>query len=203
MVFKIGSHISRLFMCLCILLSCNEGHKSSNDIHIVWATDYSEEGLDFLCDKDTTYIYPDNTLVLKNGKKFYALSDHEFSLAKDILKHFFNNYLYEIDGNTSEQPFRLRKYFRQYLGYMEKDSPYVYVNIFTHFPTISDPECLCTFGPSQRILIYEKNGGHNYGTVIINLSKMKVVFFELSKTDPTYTIGHYTEKNLRLFFPSK
>lgn len=203
MVSNLIKHSGRIFICMCFLLSCGEGHKTSKDIQIVWATDYTEDGLDFLCNKDTIYIYPNNIPVLKESMRFYALSDQEFSLAKDILNNYFINYSYDIDGNTSEQPFRLRKYFRQYLGYIKKDSLYVHVNLYTHFPTIPDPECLCTIVPSQRIFIYEGNGGRNYGTIVINMRKKKVEYLKLSDTDSNYTIGHYTEKELKVLFPDR
>ena len=190
-------------MCMCLLLSCSEGYKTSKNVQIVWATDYTEDGLDFLCNNDTLYIYPTNMSVLKESMKFYALSDKEFILAKKILKNYFDNYLYDIGGNSNEQPYRLRKYFRQYLGYTEKDSLYVFVNLYTHFPTIPDPDCLCTIGPNQRIIIYEENGGRNYGTIIINMGKERVDFFKMSNTDSNYNIGNYNEKELKVLFPEE
>ena len=171
------------------------------DFQIVWATDYSEDGLDFLLNKDTTYIYPDNTPIFKEGMCFCALSDQDFSMAKVVLKNYFDYYLYDRDGSINEEPFRLRKYFRQYIGYKEKDSLYVYVNLYTHFPTISDSECLCTIVPSQNILVYKRNGGRNYGTAIINLAKKRVILFKLSNADSNYIAGQYSEQELKVLFP--
>ena len=70
-------------------MSCNEGQVTSiKDIQIVWATDYSEDGLDFLLNKNTTYIYPDSSTVLKEDMFFCTLTDQDYSLAKDILKNY-------------------------------------------------------------------------------------------------------------------
>lgn len=203
MDFSLKKHSTVFLLCICLLLSCNEGHQSSKDIQIVWATDYSEDGLDFLLKKDTTYIYPNKSFVLKKNMKYIVLSDQEFSLAKDILKDYFDNYFYDKGEYVNEQPFRLRKYFRQYIGYKKKDSLYVHVNLFTHFPTISNPECMCTIGPSQSILIYEGNGGRNYGTITINLSKRSVVYFKMSNADSNYVIGRYSDEELKVLFPSE
>ena len=184
------------------VLSCNSSHKKSlYDFQIVWATDYSEGGLDFLLNKDTTYIYPDSTLVLKEDMIFYALSEQEFSLAKDILKNYFSFYLYDREGTVKEEPFRLKKYFRQYIGYKKNDSLYVYVNLYTHFPTIPDPECLCTIRPRRNVLIYKANGGRNYGTAIIDMSKKSVAAFKLSNTDSQYGTGQYSEQEIKTLFP--
>lgn len=194
---------SKLFACICILLSCTNDQKSSlNDFQIVWATDYSENGLDFLLNTDTVYIYPDSTFVLKENMHFYALSEQEFSLAKDILKNYFSFYLYDREGTVKEEPFRLRKYFRQYVGYKKNDSLYIHVNLYTHFPTIPDPECLCKITPRRNVLIYKKNGGRNYGTAIIDMSKKMVVAFKLSNTDSHYRTGQYSEHESRIMFPS-
>ena len=49
-------------LVLCLLLSCSNGKKTSfKDIQITWATDFSEDGLDFLLNNDTSYYYPDST----------------------------------------------------------------------------------------------------------------------------------------------
>ena len=194
--------LSKLFVCICLLLSCNDGQKSTfKDIQIVWATDYSENGLDFLLKKDTTYIYPDSSLVLNKDMIFCALTDQEFSLAKDILKNYFDYHLYDRDGYANEEPYRLSKYFRQYIGYKTKDSLYVYVNLYTHYPTIPEPDCLCTISPSQDILVYQDNGGRNYGTAIIDMINKKVVSFKLSNADSNYIATQYSDKELEILFP--
>jgi len=190
-----------LFTCICFLFSCCDKQKASlKDVQVVWATDYSEDGLDILLKKDTAYIYPDNKFVFKKSMSFYALSDRDFSLAKSILKEFFDYHLYD-NGCTGEEPFRLRKYFRQYLGYKEKDSLYVYVNLYTHFPTISNSECLCTIGPAQNVLIYKENGGKNYGTAIINICNKRIVYFKMSNKDLNYEAGEYSGQELEALFP--
>lgn len=188
-------------MCICFLLSCCSEQKTSlKDIQVVWATDYSEDGLDFLLKKDTTYIYPNNKFVFKKSMSFYALSDKEFSLATAILKDFFDYYLFD-DDNTGGEPYRLRKYFRQYIGFKMKDSLYVYVNLYTHYPIIPEPECLCTISPSQNILVFQENGGKNYGTAIIDISNKKVIFFKMSNADSNYVAGHYSNQELEVLFP--
>lgn len=188
-------------MCICFLLSCCSEQKTSlKDIQVVWATDYSEDGLDFLLKKDTTYIYPNNKFVFKKSMSFYALSDKEFSLATAILKDFFDYYLFD-DDNTGGEPYRLRKYFRQYIGFKMKDSLYVYVNLYTHYPIIPEPECLCTISPSQNILVFQENGGKNYGTAIIDISNKKVIFFKMSNADFNYVAGHYSNQELEVLFP--
>lgn len=190
-----------MFVCLCLLLSCDDGHKSFQNIQVVWATDYSEDGLDFLLNKDTTYIYPDSSLVFKGDMIFCVLSDKDFSLAKEILKNYFDYHLYDRDDNIDVEPFRLRKYFRQYIGYKTHDSLYVYVNMYTHYPTIPEPECLCTISPCQSVLVNQKNGGKNYCTAIIDVSKKKVVSFKLSHADPNFFAGHYSEREIKILFP--
>lgn len=186
---------------MCFLLSCSCKQSTSlKDIQVVWSTDYSEDGLDILLKKDTTYIYPDNKFVLKKSMSFYALSDSDFFLARAILKKYFDNYLYDND-NTGEEPFRLRKYFRQYLGYKEKNSIFVYVNLYTHFPTISNNECLCTIGPAQNVLVYKENGGKNYGTAIVDISNKRIIYFKLSNKDINYKEGEYSEQELQVLFP--
>ena len=201
MDFRFKKHSGILFMCIYFLFSCGGEQKTSlKDIQVVWATDYSEDGLDLLLKKDTTYIYPNNKFVFKESMSFYNLSNREFSLAKAILKEFFDHCLYD-DDNTGEEPFRLRKYFRQYLGYKEKDSLYVYVNLYTHFPTISNPECLCTIGPAQNVLVYKENGGRNYGTAIIDMSKKRIIYFKMSNKDLNYKEGEYSEQELEILFP--
>jgi hypothetical protein len=201
MDFRFKNHFGILFMCICFLLSCCSEQKTSlKDIQVVWATDYSEDGLDFLLKKDTTYIYPNNKFVFKKSMSFYTLSDKEFSLATAILKDFFDYYLYD-DDNTGVEPFRLRKYFRQYIGFKEKDSLYVYVNLYTHFPTISNSECLCTIGPAQNVLIYKENGGRNYGTAIIDISNKRIIYFKMGNKDPNYKVGGYSEQELEVLFP--
>lgn len=200
MAFRFKMLSSNLLACICFLFSCNGTSQSTLDIQVVRATDYSEDGLDFLLNEDITYIYPDGTPVLIDSMKFYPLTEQDFSMAKDILNNYFGYYLYNLDGYTGKEPFKLRKYFRQYIGYTEKDSLYVYVNLYTHFPTISDSECLCTIGPRSNILISFNNGGQNYGTVIINMNKKKVISFKLSDNDPSYTAGQYSEEELKILF---
>jgi len=205
---KIGDGIAWIYIplvtcCLCLLLSCSDGKKTSfKDIQITWATDFSEDGLDFLLNNDSSYYYPDSTLVLKDDMHLYALSDAEYSLAKDVLKHYFDNHLYDKDNYMSEEPYRFRKYFRQYIGYKMRDSLYAYVNLYTHFPSIPEPECLCTISPSKNVLVYEDNGGRNFATAVISLDKKRVVYFKLSKADPNYVSGHFSEKELNALFPS-
>lgn len=190
-------------LVLCLLLSCSDGKKTLfKDIQITWATDYSEDGLDFLLNKDISYYYPDSTLVLKDDMDIYALSEAEYSLAKGVLKHYFDYHLYDRDNYMSEEPYRFRKYFRQYIGYKMRDSLYAYVNLYTHFPSIPDPECLCTITPSRNVLVYEDNGGRNFATAVISLDKKRVVYFKLSKADPNYVSGHFSEKELNALFPS-
>lgn len=190
-------------MCfICILSSCGEVQKTAfQDLQIVWATDYSEDGLDLLLNKDTTYIYPNNKLVLNGEMHFYSLSSNEYSIAKSLLKNYFDYYLYDNDYNTDVDPYRLRKYFRQYLAYQKGDSIYVYVNLYTNFPKVSNPECLCTIGPSQNVIIYKENGGRDYGTAIIDMSKKRIVYFKLSKKDLNYKAGEYSEQELNVLFP--
>jgi len=202
MDFRIIKHFCILYLCVWLLFSCNDSHKVSKPIELVWARDYSEEGLDFLCDKDTSYIYPNNMLVLTKNMKFYALSDKDFSLAKNILKEYFVKNLYKKNYKGNKTPLQLREYFRQYIGYIINDSQYVYVNLFTHLPVIPEPDCLCTIVPSQRVLIYEDNGGVNYGTVIINMDKKEVVSFKLSDTDSDFITGNYSDMELKVLFPS-
>ncbi|WP_028904244.1 MULTISPECIES: hypothetical protein [unclassified Prevotella] len=202
MDFKLIKLVGKLLVCICIFLSCRGIQKSSiDDFQIVWATDYSENGLDFLLNKDTTYIYPDSTFLLKKGMSFYSLSDQEYSLAKDILRNYFNYYLYDRDGCVNEEPFRLRKYFRQYVGYKKNDSIYVYVNLYTHFPIIREPECMCTISPSQNVLVYKEEGGRNYGTAIIDIANKMVIYFKVNSTDSNYKAGGYSEKELKILFP--
>lgn len=187
-----------------ILFSCTGGTKSSlKDVQIIWATDYSEDGLDFLLNKDTTYIYPNCELVLKEGMRYYSLSLEQYSMAKDILRRYFEYYLYDVDNYSDVEPYRLRKYFRQYLGFKKKNSIYVYVNLYTNFPEISDPKCLCTIGPSQNVLIYKENGGRDYGTAIIDISNKRIVYFKLSNNTLNYKAGEYSEQELNNIFPSR
>ena len=196
--------MGKLLVCICLLLSCNGGQITSiKDIQVVWATDYSEDGLDFLLNKDTTYIYPDSSLVLKEDMVFCALTDQEFSLAKDILKNYFDYHLYDRDGYTNDEPYRLRKYFRQYVGFKTKDSLYIYVNLYTHYPTISEPGCLCTISPRQNILLYQENGGRNYGTVIIDIRNKRIIYFKMGNKDLNYKTGEYSEQELEVLFPQK
>lgn len=202
MDFRLKTISSKLFVCILLMCSCCDSHKSYiKGFQVVWATDYSEDGLDFLLNKDTTYIYPDDTSVFKEKINIHPLSNQEFSLVKDILKNYFDYHLYDRDGDGIGEPFRLRKYFRQYIGYKEKDSLYVFVNLYTHFPTITDSKCLCTIGPSERVLIYNRNGGRNFGTVIINMEQKRVVYFKISNADSNYIEGHYSEKELKSLFP--
>ena len=202
MVFRFTHNISKLVVCTCLLMSCNEGQVTSiKDIQIVWATDYSEDGLDFLLNKNTTYIYPDSSTVLKEDMFFCTLTDQDYSLAKDILKNYFDYYLYDRDCYTNDEPYRLRKYFRQYIGFKMKDSLYVYVNLYTHYPIIPEPECLCTISPSQNILVFQENGGKNYGTAIIDISNKKVISFKMSNADSNYVAGHYSNQELEVLFP--
>ena len=192
------------FICfVCFLFSCREIQRTSfENLQIVWATEYSEDGLDFLLNKDTTYIYPNSKLVLKEEMHFYYLSSKEYSIAKDLLKKYFDYYLYDIDNNLDEEPYRLRKYFRQYLAYKKNDSIFVYVNLYTNFPEVSNPECLCTVGPSPNVLIYKENGGRDYGTAIIDISNKRIIYFKLSKKDLNYKAGEYSEQELKVLFPS-
>lgn len=192
------------FICFsCILFSCGEKPKSSfKNLQIVWATNYSEDGLDFLLDKDTTYIYPDNKLVLKEGMHFYSLSSKEYSIAKDLLKKYFDYYLYDVDNYLDEEPYRLRKYFRQYLAYKKNDSIFVHVNLYTNFPKVSNPECLCELWPIRNVLIYKENGGRDYGTAIIDITNKRIIYFKLSKKDMNYKAGEYSEQELKVLLPS-
>ncbi len=194
--------LSFAILFACFLFSCNDSHKFSKPIEIVWAKEYSEDELDFLCEKDTSYIYPNNTVVLTKDMNFYALSDNDFSLAKNILKEYFAKHLYEKAYNKNETPLQFSEYFRQYIGYTINGSLHVYVNLFTHLPVIPEPDCLCTIVPSQRVLIYEDNGGVNYGTVIINMDKKEVVSFKLSDTDSDFITGNYSDMELKVLFPS-
>ncbi|SHN11138.1 hypothetical protein SAMN04488494_0326, partial [Xylanibacter ruminicola] len=84
MDFRLKTISSKLFVCILFMCSCCDSHKSYiKGFQVVWATDYSEDGLDFLLNKNTTYIYPDDTSVFKEKINIYPLSNQEFSLVKD------------------------------------------------------------------------------------------------------------------------
>lgn len=199
----------RLFLRNCFIIiiafnfhSCKVGKNAPHkEIQLAWASDYSEDGLDFLLNKDMLYTFPDDSEVLDEDMRFHALTSEEFLLAKDILQYYFQNYLYEKNIHSNERPLRLRQYFRQYLGYKHNNYTYVHVNLYTHFPTFPDPECLCTIAPDERVLIFEKNGGNNYGTAIIDMGRKAVTYFKLGNRSSDYAIGRYTKKELEILFP--
>lgn len=202
MVFNLNDERVLIFLLSIIFIGCtNRTPDEKKDIKIVYATDYSEVGRDFILNKDLDYIFPDSTFVLDGHMKFHPITENEYRLAKMELTTFFKIAGYEKFGYTQYKPLQLRNYFRQYLGYTLNDTTYTYINLYTHSPQMYLPECLCTLAPSPyRIVFYKKDGDCHYAKVIMNQVSKQIVHFSLSEHNPDYQPGTYTDSELRILF---
>lgn len=78
-----------IFLLSIIFIGCtNRTPDEKKDIKIVYATDYSEVGRDFILNKDLDYIFPDSTFVLDGHMKFHPITENEYRLAKMELTTF-------------------------------------------------------------------------------------------------------------------
>ena len=113
-------------------------------------------------------IYMDDTKFYSKSRTEYKL-DHDKDLPK--LSKIVCNELQAIRGTL---PFH--DYFKQYAGYVDNGSIYVYVNLFSYYQV--NKECTPEL---PRTIIFLPDGDYNWGYMIIDYKAGKVVKYKFNE----------------------
>jgi hypothetical protein len=103
----------------------------------------------------------------------FILSEDEFNMARYLVKKHFDSIDTSV-GNDSiddrKKPFPYNYYFKQYIGYKEKDGKrLVYVNMFTSWQT---PNGWARELKDKWLMVYD--GGKSFGHIIVDIEKKEV-----------------------------
>lgn len=103
----------------------------------------------------------------------FILSEDEFNMTRYLVKKHFDSIDTSV-GNDSiddrKKPFPYNYYFKQYIGYKEKDGKrLVYVNMFTSWQT---PNGWARELKDKWLMVYD--GGKSFGHIIVDIEKKEV-----------------------------
>ena len=182
-VLYIAIQVFGFTMGLSSCSKCGKGNSLENRQYIQWASEMSEESLDIILTEYKPFVFSDGRPFVITQDDFCALSSEEIKTAMVLLYDYFYNYEYEKDITHKWNPFPLRRYFRQYIGYTRRNSVLVYINLYTHAPYKKEPNTTSIIMDNPyKTIINEENGGNHFGTMIIDITEKKVINFSLNSS---------------------
>ena len=104
----------------------------------------------------------------------FILSEDEFNMARYLVKKHFTSIDTSVGTDSIDdrkKPFPYNYYFKQYIGYKEKDGKkLVYVNMFTSEQT---PNGWARELKDKWLMVYD--GGKSFGHMIVDIEKKEVI----------------------------
>ena len=104
----------------------------------------------------------------------FILSEDEFNIARNLVKKHFASIDTSVGTDSiddSKKPFPYNYYFKQYIGYKEKDGKkLVYVNMFTSWQTSNG---WARELKDKWLMVYD--GGKWFGHMIVDIEKKEVI----------------------------
>ena len=104
-------------------------------------------------------------------KELHILTHDEVVMARNILESYFDKKEYEKELRGNRYPYPFNQYIRQYIAIVENGDIIVKVNLITNWQSFDGYTSL------KKDEIYVCDGGPNFATAVINLTKGKVVWF--------------------------
>lgn len=152
-----------------------ERHLAEKTARMKWpwveANEFPVDSLDIRIDDLSTPGLEQSFDIVKDS--VFILSEDEFNMARDLVKNHFASIDTSV-GNDSiddrKKPFPYNYYFKQYIGYKEKDGKkLVYVNMFTSWQTSNG---WARELKDKWLMVYD--GGKNFGHMIVDIEKKEV-----------------------------